>query len=296
MSAFCVLGGDQAVKVIKSLNNNMVLACDAQGHDCICQGKGIGWQKRQGDTIDESCVERRFIPANADESRHFQQLFSEIPDVFWKIAEDVVAYADQRHGIKVPQKIILPLCDHMAGSAERYRSGVHLTNPMLWDVKRVYPKEFKVGKYALEQIRDQIGIDMLEDEAAFLAYHFINAQLGNLSASASPDTLVKLVGDIVELVQQSFQISLNEEDWNYQRFLTHLKFFANRIVSHQACEEDNDEELYEDIRRRYPHVYRCVQRIVEYILREYTYEVPGEEQLYLMIHIERVTRRCRRPK
>lgn len=282
------------MKVIKSLTNNMVLACDAQGSECICQGKGIGWQKKKGDPIDESLIERRFIPANNDESRYFQQLFSEIPGEFWKIAEDMVKFAQRQYGIKVAQKIILPLCDHMAGSVERYRTGVQLSNPILWDVKRAYPKEFKVGKYALELIREQFGVEMLEDEAAFLAYHFINAQLDNMSAGASPDTVVKLVSDIVELVQQSFQISLNEEDWNYQRFLTHLKFFANRIAVHQTYEEDNDEELYEDIRRRHPHVYRCVQRITDYIRREYTYEVPREEQLYLMIHIERVTRRLRR--
>ena len=282
------------MKVVKSLNNNMVLARDDQGNDCICQGKGIGWQKRRGDSVDESLIKRRFTPANADESRHFQQLFAEIPEEYWKIAEDVVDYARRDHEIRVSQKIILPLCDHMAGSVERYRTGVHLANPMLWDIKRVYPKEFKVGKYALEQIRQQFGVEMWEDEAAFLAYHFITAQLDNMPPGASPDAMVKLVGDVVNLVQDLFQITLNEEDWNYQRFLTHLKFFANRVVVHQTYGDDNDEELYEDIRRRYPHVYRCVQRICEHILREYSYTVPEEEQLYLMIHIERVTRRYRR--
>lgn len=281
--------------VIKALNNNMVLACDAQGNDCICQGKGIGWQKKKGDPIDESLVERQFVPASIDESRYFQQLFSEIPEEFWKIAEDVVEYAQRQYNIKVSHKIILPLCDHMAGSIERYRTDVQLTNPILWDIKRVYPKEFKVGKYALELIREQFGVEMLEDEAAFLAYHFINAQLDNTPAGASPDTIVKLVGDIVEFVQQAFQITLNEEEWNYQRFLTHLKFFANRIVSHQAYEENDDDELYEEIKKKYPHVYRCVYRIVDYILEEYEYTVPQEERLYLMIHIERVTRKYRHP-
>lgn len=284
------------MKVIKSLNNNMVLVRDAQGNDCICQGKGIGWQKRKGDYIDEGLIERRFVPANSDESRYFQQLFSEIPEELWKIAEDVVAFARRQYGIEVSQKIILPLCDHMAGSIERYHSGIHLTNPMLWDVKRVYPKEFKAGKYALEQVKEQFGVEMLEDEAAFLAYHFINAQLGSMPAGTSPDTIVKLVGDVVDLVQQSFQITLNEEEWNYQRFLTHLKFFTHRIVSHQGYEENSDDELYEDIKRKYPHVYRCVQRIAAYILKEYEYEVPQEEWLYLMIHIERVTRKYRRSK
>lgn len=279
--------------VIKALNNNMVLVCDAQGHDCICQGKGIGWSKKKGDSIDESLIERRFVPTNIDESRYFQQLFSEIPGELWKIAEDVVEFARRQYGINVSQKIILPLCDHMAGGIERYRTGVQLSNPILWDVKRIYPKEFKTGKYALKLIREQFGMEMLEDEAAFLAYHFVYAQLDNMPTGASPDMIVKLVGDIVEFVQQAFQITLNEEEWNYQRFLTHLKFFANRIISHQAYDENGDDEFYEEFRKKYPHVYRCVSRIADYILKEYEYTVPQEEWLYLMIHIERVTRKYR---
>ncbi len=214
------------MKVVKSLNNNMVLARDEHGDECICQGKGIGWQKRSGDSVDTSLIERRFIPENQDESRHFQQLFSEIPEEYWAIAEDVVDYGRSRYGVKVSQKIILPLCDHMAGSVERYRNGVVLENLMLWDVKRVYPKEFKIGKYALELLKERFGVEMRDDEAAFLAFHFVNAQLDGSTHGVSPDTMAKLAGHVIDLVQQSFQITLNEDDWNYQRFLTHLNFLS----------------------------------------------------------------------
>ena len=35
--------------VTKALNNNMVLVRDSEGIERICQGKGIGFQKRAGD-------------------------------------------------------------------------------------------------------------------------------------------------------------------------------------------------------------------------------------------------------
>lgn len=137
------------MKIVKSLNNNMVLVEDNRGKTRICQGKGIGFQKRAGDPVDESLIERSFVPETEDESSHFQQLFSEIPDEYWKLAEDVVEYARDKYSIQVSQRIILPLCDHLAGSVERYSRGVALENPMIWDIKRVYPKEYKVGQYAL---------------------------------------------------------------------------------------------------------------------------------------------------
>lgn len=277
--------------VIKSLSNNMVLVLDEYGNECICQGKGIGWGKKRGDTINSDLIERRFRPENEAESTHFQQLFSEIPDEFWEIAEEVVEYGKIHYGVKVSQRVILPLCDHMAGSMERYKKGVCLENPMLWDIKRFYPKEFKIGQYALECLKKRFDIEMQEDEAAFLAYHFITAQLGDEN-KVSIDTMTKLTGSIIDLVQQSFQIILDEEDWNYQRFLTHLKFFVNRIATRQAYEEPENSELYMELKKKYPHVNRCVERISDYILIHFHYDIGQEERLYLLIHIERVTRRC----
>ena len=216
------------MKVVKALNNNMVLARDDQGNDCICQGKGIGFQKRSGDPLDSRIIERCFRPSSLDESRHFQQLFSEIPDEYWEIAEKLIAYGKDHFGIQVSQRIILPLCDHMAGSVERYRRHVELKNPLLWDIKRIYPKEFKIGKYALTLLKESFGISMEEDEAAFLAYHFASAQLNNSPGNASQNMMTTLV-----------------------------------------------------------------VRIIDLVLIDYHFDISNEERLYLMIHIERVTRRYR---
>ncbi len=284
---------EKFVKVIKALGNNMVLGRDEEGRECICQGKGIGWQKRRGDLVDSSLIERRFLPENKKESQYFQQLFSEIPEEFWALAEKVVNYGREKYEICVAPRIILPLCDHMAGSVERYRRGVELENPILWDIKRVYPKEFKTGKYALTLLESSFGVKMKEDEAAFLALHFVNAELDTQAPGLSPDTMARMIGRVIELVEQSFQITLNEDDWNYQRFLTHLKFFAQRVANREAGKEDEDEDLYEELVERYPHVHQCVERVADYILIEFHYDVGIDEKLYLMIHVERVTRKYR---
>ncbi|WP_049962352.1 glucose PTS transporter subunit IIA [Oribacterium sp. FC2011] len=133
------------MKVVKALNNNMVLVRDENGNESICQGKGIGFQKKNGDCLEEDKIERRFIPENASESRHFQELFMEIPDEYWEIAEDVLEYARKECNIHVSDRIILPLCDHMAGSIERSRQNISLDNPMLWDVKKPLVKKIEIS-------------------------------------------------------------------------------------------------------------------------------------------------------
>ena len=96
------------MQIIKSLNNNMVLVRDKDGMEKICQGKGIGFQKKKGDILKSTdSVERVFVPENGTDRRHFLELFSEIPDAYWGIAEKVVAFAREKYDIKVSDRIIL---------------------------------------------------------------------------------------------------------------------------------------------------------------------------------------------
>ena len=286
---------EQKMTVIKSLNNNMVLVKDCDNVERICQGKGIGFQRKNGDKVTWSEVERSYIPESEADRRHFQQLFSEIPDEYWEIAEKVVEYGREKYKIKVSDRVILPLCDHMAGSVERYKNGVVLSNTMLWDIKRVYSDEFQIGKYALKILEERFGVEMEEDEAAFLAYHFVNAELGSVP-NASPNSLAKLISSVLDIVQDSFQVTLDDTDWNYQRFVTHLKFFATRIVQRSGYQDEADDELFEELSARYKPVRKCVERIADFILIEYHYDLSMDERLYLLIHIQRVTKRYLKKK
>lgn len=282
------------MKVVKSLNNNMVLVEDYPGKTRICQGKGIGYQKRPGDMIDETLVERSFIATTEGESSHFQQMFSEIPGEFWKLAEDVAEYGEREQHLHFSQKVILPLCDHLAGSVKRYQQGIILDNPMLWDIKRIYPKEFQTGLYALKLVKDQFGLEMKEDEAAFLAYHFVNAQLDSKGQNPSANEITKLIGTLIDIVQKSFDVSLDAEERNYQNFLAFLKFLAIQIMYRDVDEGEADQELYDELSERYPDARRCVDQMKDYVIEKYQYEISQEDCIDLMIHIERMKKRFRR--
>ena len=115
------------LKVKKSFNNNLILATDSAGTEVILKGKGIGFHKQRGDAVDEHLVEATFRPENENESSRFLQLFSSIPDDYWTIAEELLVWARETQGPEaLSQKVILPLCDHLAGAVERYRNGVRL--------------------------------------------------------------------------------------------------------------------------------------------------------------------------
>lgn len=47
-------------QVVKVLNNNVCMAKDDKGMECIVVGKGIGFGKRPGDIIEEDKLEKKY--------------------------------------------------------------------------------------------------------------------------------------------------------------------------------------------------------------------------------------------
>lgn len=48
------------MKIAKILNNNVVITLDDRHEETVVMGKGIGFKKKPGDTLDESLIEKVF--------------------------------------------------------------------------------------------------------------------------------------------------------------------------------------------------------------------------------------------
>lgn len=102
-------------------------------------------------------------------------------------------------------------------------------------------------------------------------------------------TMTHIIQGILNIVKYYFKIELPEDSLDYDRFLTHLRFFAQRIVRGRLYTTD-DPAFCEMIRNQYPEEYRCVGKIREYISREYRHEMTEEEMMYLTVHIRRLVK------
>ena len=160
-----------------------------------------------------------------------------------------------------------------------------LPNPLLWDIRQLYKDEFRVGLKANEIVKEETGVEFTDDEAAFIALHFVNAQLGGE---------IRDIYDMTYLLQAVFRIVYDEygfrpddESLNYYRFVTHLKFYARRIVSGEGY-GDEDSDLLDVVRFKYPKAYACADKIRVYVQREKNFHSGQNELLYLTIHIARV--------
>lgn len=267
------------------LNNNLVLTKNSAGEEIIVKGKGVGFQKSKGDILDESRIEKIFTFDKSRQGRRFRSFISSIQAEFIDMADKIVDYALMQYDMKLSDSIYIALSDHLEGVYSRYQNGMQLPNGLLFDIQRMYRQEYDVGKFALRLLKQEKDMALRNDEAGYIAMHFINAQTDHDMEDIY--IITKVVGEVLDLVQMHFGIVFNDEDYNYQRLQTHLKFFAQRLLMGSLYYEQDD-GLFEVIRERYPDVYACVLKIEKHIVDQYHYNMSKEEMLYLMIHIERV--------
>ena len=61
------------------VNNNIVCSVDDKGNEIIVRGKGIGFQKKKGMTVEEKDVEKIYRMDSQKDTSKLQELLSEIP-------------------------------------------------------------------------------------------------------------------------------------------------------------------------------------------------------------------------
>ena len=274
--------------ISKVINNNVVSAYDDEQHELVIMGRGIAFQKKSGDPIDEERIEKVFSIQNKDISEKFKTLLYDIPIEYMQVCEAIIEHARTSLNKNLNDSIYVTLTDHITFAIERHQKGMDIKNALLWEIKRLYKEEFICGVEAIRIIQDKLNIHLPEDEAGFIAMHIVNAELNEEMPNVIQIT--KLIQDILNIVKYHFQIDLDEESLNYFRFVTHLKFFGQRLFNETQMENQN-EFLYEVVKEKNTAAFQCAEKINEYVQKEYNRSLIEDEMLYLTLHIDRVIKR-----
>lgn len=268
------------------LNNNVVTSFNDNNEEVIVTGRGIAFKKKYGDQIDESRIEKIFILSNPNVNSKFIELISNIPIEYTTISEQIIAYTKDEIGKELNESIYISLTDHIYNAIQRQKKGIIVKNGLVFETKRLYKEEYKIGIKALEIITKEFDINLPEDEAAFIALHIVNAQL-NEDMPILMD-ITKLIQEILNIVKYNFNIEFDEESLNYYRFITHLKFFAQRMFNNKVYSDEKDNDLFEIVKEKYDKSYKCVNKVQKFIIEKYNYNLTKEEMLYLIIHTEKL--------
>lgn len=277
------------MKIAKILNNNVVVVLDEQGREQVVMGRGLAFQKRPGDLVLKENIEKVFALQSDELVQRLGELLSQIPLEVMTTCDRIIGLAAQRLG-KLQESLYITLTDHCYFAIERQKKGLAIKNVLLWDIKRLYPKEFELGQQARAIIAKRLDVELGEDEAGFIALHLVTAQLH----SEMPEVMhvTRVMQEILQLVKYSFQLEYDEESLSYQRFVTHLKFFAQRMLTRTVVEDD-DVSLHTAVKDNYAKAWRCAEKIAQHLQTRYQRELTAEEIMFLTIHIERVRKEGR---
>lgn len=275
------------MKIQKIINNNVVSALDEHGTEIVAMGKGIGFQKKAGQEMEEAGVEKIFRLGSPDVLERFKQLLSNMPLVCIQVSDEIISHAKRILPQKLNQNVYLTLTDHIDFALTRFKEGMLFENALYSEIKRFYPEEFKIGRYALDLIEDRTGVRLPEDEAASIAFHLVNGEFGGLKLRDT-QVMTEMIRHLTEMVETEHP--LPPESIYTDRLITNLKFIVNRLMLHKPAAAKRDDVFNGFIRQHCREEYDLAQKMKEYIKSVIDCEMTEEEVVYLTIQLKYTTK------
>lgn len=272
------------MEIKKILNNNAVIVICNDGKDKIILEKGLGFNHKVGDKINENQNQQVFILSDEFYQKYInltKNIDSEILDV----SETVIQYGKQILRTPLNEFIHLTVPDHIAGVVNRYKNKQELTNSLTLEISRLFDKEFLIGQYACKLMNDKLNLQVTDDEATFIAMHFVNAQI---ERREEIQTTLSFIRDIIKIVETFFSRHYDINSFSYYRFIMHLRGLISRIYLNKPF--NTDDNLYTTISNSYPQSAQCVEKVVKMISLKYKKDVSTEEKAYLILYIEKLNR------
>ena len=277
------------MKVVKVINNNNLCVLDDNGREQIVSGKGIGFGKKYGDMVEVSQIQKTYLITDSELQKKMISMLKEIPSEYMFFTNDMVEHIKKVYPSKLNESLLVTLSDHIAFAIERKKSGIEFTNPLIDSIREAYPEELSLGEYCVEQIRERLDIAMSKDEAGFIAMHIINARLDIKMSDVYEIT--KMINGCIEIAEYYYQEKFQRDSVSYERFLTHLKYLAQRLFQNKPLPQNlsDDVTFVAMIKKTCNKHYKCAMCIQEYILKTYKKDINDDELITLAIHLKKVS-------
>lgn len=274
--------GSDEYKIIKILNNNVVLAKQS-GKEKILFSKGIGFKKHAGDTVGADIeLDKVFTIENKDNSSKFNELISRVDNDIVGLCEEVICMIDREFNEELDEKIHVALTDHIAFTLMRLKEDNEIVNPFLIETETLYKREFETAKKAISILEKRTGINIPDGEIGFIALHIHSARnKGKLSETIK---CAYIASSIAELIEDELYIEIDRNSLDYARFIIHIQFAIKRMMSNSPIKNG----LLETIKKEYSNSYNVAAKAADLIERELKIKVVPDEIGYIAVHIEKL--------
>lgn len=285
---------DWGFKITRILNNNAAMILDDTGREVIAFGKGIGFNNHVGGRVKRSEILKTYVSLSSGFQRKLLTLLEEIPFECVEITERIIEYAERELKVSLNPSILINLADHINFTITRYRDGMTAPLAISEEIKQFYPDEYRVGRHAVVMLNQFYHVDLELDEATSIAFHIINATCSNDSVRTRH--LIEGINDLSKIICQRLDIKPDSSSLVYSRLIIHLKFMLRQIVGPQSgslssLSPEEAEPMLATLLSSHPDIETCLDEVSIYITERYGYHLTREDQLYLALHLARLSGR-----
>lgn len=270
------------MQILRIFNNNVVLARRGS-EDVVVTGRGIAFGAKKGDVLDESNVQRVFVPADGRDPDHSGQMIAGLP------AEDIhrVTAALEAVGAKPSITLVTAVTDHIINALERASRGEEIAYPLRAEVQHLYPAEYTQGERLLEHINILFDATLPTTEATALAMHLVNAGF-NTGDLAHTYRMTGLIQQMMQIIAAEFGVEFEAASINVARFITHIRYLFVRLEQGKQLERGNS-PLARELTRSYPREVECARKVAAVVELRFDTALTEDEIAYLALHIVRLS-------
>ncbi|MDY5588701.1 MAG: PRD domain-containing protein [Arcanobacterium sp.] len=274
--------------VIRVLNNNAVVARAlsvtpasdklpdvTDSPEVVLIGRGIGFDAAPGDMIDAAKVQHRYTAIDPSKL-HILNLLATLDQKIFDAITSGVEMAESVLGELAPS-VYLSLTDHIAFSIERIKRGETIENPLLVEIRTVFPEEYQAAELVVSVINRDLDIPLPPAEVAYLALHLNAARLGVpvKSPLGQANFMAQLLADAKNL------LGVGHEQLDEAELIGELL----RIYTRVQADTPRTTPLVFAIRRDLPMEYAAAEQLLKrmYTPRTDVREWKGESAMLAMI-------------
>lgn len=275
------------MKVLRVLNNNVVLARDEKGQEVILTGRGIGFSSSQGKPVDAALVKRVFVPADGRDPDHLAEALALISEEVLHAVVTALGEVGIEERESTRPTLAIAVADHIAGALERAARGIAIEYPLRAEVQTLYATEYAQAQCLLRAINERLTPKLDASEATALALHLVNAGFvsGDLSFTY---TMTGVIQQMLAVVRERYSLGVFEASMGAARFITHVRYLFVRIQQRQQL-KGQESTIGKGIRQHYPEATRTAQQLATIVELRLGQQLSEDEVSYLALHVARMT-------
>lgn len=273
------------MELLRVFNNNVVLARRHDGVEVILTGRGLGFQTKPGQTVDEAKIVKIFVPSDGRDPDHIGQLLAEIPPEHIQMV--LSAMREARIEDTASVILVLSLADHLGFALARARIGQVIEYPLTAEVVSLYPDEYAKAQRFVEALNALSDVTLPQVEVTAFSLHLVNAGFasGDLSWTY---TMTGVIQQILDVAAKGLDVQLDPSSISVGRFITHLRYLFVRINKDEQLEH-HMLAVVQSIVDSYPKENACAKTIAELIELRLGSSLSTDEIAYLTLHLARLS-------